>query len=397
MYRIKMTNADNREFLLYDPNIQDLALTSATVNLESNTAGSATLVFPCTHPHYSILNDKTAIFSIYEDNEIIFKGRIYEVKKDWNNSLTVTLEGLLAVLSDVLTFPFEYPGGYVNDKEYQTEENDVRFFCKKMIIEHYGNVCSGDFGDLKVDYSPIQLTLGNITVKDDGSGIIRASEDYITLWDIAKDKLFGSSLGGYVSLRYASDKNYFDYLKNFAEINNQVIEFGKNLTDITDDEVSTDTVSAVLVLGKNNLKIPSYNGQTSSDYKGYKDGQIVSKDGDLFYHGYYIVSKKALQKYGWRSKIVKYDSVEKETETLLKKAVAFMQSEGIRLKKTIEVSAIDLHLTDSQINSFRINKKVNVISKPHNINVTYDLTKLSIDMLNPQNTKITVTNTDLVY
>ena len=74
-----------------------------------------------------------------------------------------------------------------------------------------------------------------------------------------------------------------------------------------------------------------------------------------------------------------------------------MQSEGIKLKKTIEASAIDLHLTDSQINSFRINKKVNVISKPHNIIVTYDLTKLSIDILNPQNTKITVTNTDLVY
>lgn len=397
MYRIKMTNADNKEFLLYDPNIQDLALTSATVNLESNTAGSATLVFPCTHPHYSILNDKTAIFSICEDNEIIFKGRIYEVKKDWNNCLTVTLEGALSVLSDVLSPPFDYPNDYAGSKEYQDEENDVRFFCKKMIVEHYSNVCSDDFGALQVKYGRIPLTLGNITVKDDGSGIVRSSEDYITLWDIAKDKLFGSSLGGYVSLRYASDKNYFDYVKNFAEINNQVIEFGKNLTDITDDEVSTDTVSAVLALGKNNLKIPSYNGQTSSDYKGYKDGQIVSKDGDLFYHGYYIVSKKALQKYGWRSKIVKYDSVEKETETLLKKAVAFMQSEGIRLKKNIEVSAIDLHLTDSQINSFRINKKVNVISKPHNINVTYDLTKLSIDMLNPQNTKITVTNTDLVY
>lgn len=397
MYRIKMVNADNKEFLLYDPNIQDLALTSATVNLESNTAGSATLVFPCTHTHYSILNDKTAIFSIYENNEIIFKGRIYEVKKDWNNSLTVALEGALSVLSDVLSPPFDYPNDYAGSKEYQDEENDVRFFCKKMIVEHYSNVCSDDFGALQVKYGRIPLTLGNITVKDDGSGIVRSSEDYITLWDIAKDKLFGSSLGGYISLRYVGDRNYFDYVKNFTETNSQVIEFGKNLTDITDDEVSTDTVSAVLALGKNNLKIPSYDGQTSSDYKGYKDGQIVSKDGDLFYHGYYIVSKKALQKYGWRSKIVKYGSVEKETKTLLKKAVAFMQSEGIRLKKTIEVSAIDLHLTDSQINSFRINKKVNVISKPHNINVTYDLTKLSIDMLNPQNTKITVTNTDLVY
>lgn len=394
MYRIKMTNADNKEFLLYDTNIQDLVLTSATLNLESNTAGSATLTVPCTHPYYTSFNDKTAIFSIYEDNEIIFKGRIYEVKKDWNNSLTVTLEGALSVLSDVLSPPFDYPNDYAGSKEYQDEENDVRFFCKKMIIEHYSNVCSGDFGDLKVDYNPIPLTLGNITVKDDGSGIVRSSEDYITLWDIAKDKLFGSSLGGYISLRYVGDRNYFDYVKNFTETNSQVIEFGKNLTDITDDEVSTDTVSAVLALGKNNLKIPGYSSSTPS---GYKEGQTVSKDSDLFYHSYYIVSKKALQKYGWRSKIVKYDSVEKETETLLKKAVAFMQSEGIRLKKTTEVSAIDLHLTDSQINSFRINKKVNVISKPHNINVTYDLTKLSIDMLNPQNTKITVTNTDLVY
>lgn len=389
MYKIKCNDT-----LVYDSNIQDLALTSATVNLESNTAGSATLTVPCTHPYYTSFNDKTAIFSIYEDNEIIFKGRIYEVKKDWNNSLTVTLEGALSVLSDVLSPPFDYPNDYAGSKEYQDEENDVRFFCKKMIVEHYSNVCSDDFGALQVKYGRIPLTLGNITVKDDGNGIVRSSEDYITLWDIAKDKLFGSSLGGYISLRYVGDRNYFDYVKNFTETNSQVIEFGKNLTDITDDEVSTDTVSAVLALGKNNLKIPGYSSSTPS---GYKDGQIVSKDGDLFYHEHYIVSKKALQKYGWRSKIVKYDSVEKETETLLKKAVAFMQSEGIKLKKTIEVSAVDLHLTDSQINSFRINKKVNVISKPHNINVTYDLTKLSIDMLNPQNTKITVTNTDLVY
>lgn len=385
MYKIKCNDT-----LVYNPNIQDLALTSATLNLESNTAGSATLIFPYTHKYYSILNDKTAVYSIYENDEIIFKGRIYEAKKDWNNSLEITLEGLLAVLSDVLYPPFVYPDNY-KTQEYYDAKNDVEYFCKTVILEHYNAMCSEEFGTIQVNYNSIPLTLGNVTVTDSNNEIFRSSENYITLWEIVKDKLLGSTLGGYVSLRYADGKNYLDYIKSFTNINTQSIEFGKNLTDLTDDEVSTDTVSAVLPLGKNNLKLPIYNGSS-----GYKEGQSVSTNSDLFFHSYYIVSKSALHKYGWRSKLVKYDNIT-TTDNLLKKAVAFMQSEGIRLKRTLEVSAVDLHLTDEKISSFRINKKVKIISNPHNINVTYDLTKLSIDMLNPQNTKVTVTNTDLVY
>jgi len=57
---------------------------------------------------------------------------------------------------------------------------------------------------------------------------------------------------------------------------------------------------------------------------------------------------------------------------------------------TIDISAVDLHFTDKEIQGLRIYRNVKVKSLPHNHDDVYPLTKLDIDILNPQNTKITV-------
>ena len=68
---------------------------------------------------------------------------------------------------------------------------------------------------------------------------------------------------------------------------------------------------------------------------------------------------------------------------------------GRLLSNTIDISAVDMHFTDKQIQSFRIYRNVKVNSAPHNQDELYQLTKLDIDLQNPQNTKITVGKTTL--
>ena len=69
-----------------------------------------------------------------------------------------------------------------------------------------------------------------------------------------------------------------------------------------------------------------------------------------------------------------------------------MQSSEVKLKRTINVSAFDLSLSNAEIEALRYCKKCVVKSTPHKIKATYNLTKIDIDLISPQNTEIQLTN-----
>ena len=68
---------------------------------------------------------------------------------------------------------------------------------------------------------------------------------------------------------------------------------------------------------------------------------------------------------------------------------------GVQMSNTIEIQAIDMHFSDDEIEAFRIYRYIIAESKPHGHEGKYKLTKLDIDILNPQNTKITLGDTSL--
>jgi hypothetical protein len=64
------------------------------------------------------------------------------------------------------------------------------------------------------------------------------------------------------------------------------------------------------------------------------------------------------------------------------------------LSGTITIKAVDLSFTDDEIESFRIYRNILVNSPVHGVSdAVYQLTKLEIDILNPQNTVITIGDT----
>ena len=115
----------------------------------------------------------------------------------------------------------------------------------------------------------------------------------------------------------------------------------------------------------------------------------IVKSGDVIY------SKSACAAYGFILAPIKETTWDDVTEVsnLKTKAVEYLSSTGIMLKDTITIKAVDLNFSDDEIASFRIYRYVNVESVPHNQSGRYKLTKLEIDILNPQNTQIQLGDT----
>jgi hypothetical protein len=383
--------------VIYDLRDDDLAVLSPRCRLAANAAGEASFTILPDHPYYARLYKLSSVFEIKHDGETIFRGRMTDDGSDFDNKKKVELEGALAYFNDSVVRPFSFPEDFLDYAEYQeaaTSGNVVRFFLGWLIDQHNSQVSSFQ-----------QFKLGNVTVSDPNNYIYRSDSTYPNTLDALKTKLWDSSLGGRICVRYEDDGNYIDYLSEYDQTNSQSIVFGENLLDLSIENDSTETYSAIIPLG-GEVPVKGENGEfggtvTSDDIeateqltlKHLPDGDVSSdivKVGDVLY------SRNAVFNFGWIFAPVSettWDDVTK-AGNLLSNGVDFLNKNRGFLK-TVTINAFDLHLTDSEIEAFRVNKNVVVKSKPHNQESTmggiiYPLSEIDIDMENPQNTRITV-------
>lgn len=363
---------------LFDLRDERLIVTNPKAQLEVNKVGGGSFTIYKTHPFYEKMTPKSR-FEISDEIGAIFRGRMTGDTCDFINGKAVDLEGAMAFFNDSIIRPFAFPDDFINDEEYieaSQNGNVVEFFLKWLIDQHNSQV--EEFQQLK---------LGNVTVADPNNYITRSNVDYATTWSTIDQKLFNSELGGFLCIRYEADGNYIDYLSKFELTNTQKIEYGKNMLDLSNKTDLTETFSAIIPIG---AEIEDEENTTKErlTIKSIADGDItddIVKSGDMLY------SKSAVAKYGFKfapPEKTKFDDVA-EVQNLLSKGVALFET-GVLPTSTIEIVAVDLHFTDEQIRSFRIYRNVIVSSTPHNLVDTYMLSKLDLDLMQPQNTKITV-------
>lgn len=360
---------------LLDWRDNDLILVNPKVKLEVNTVGEGSFMIYKEHPYYDKLKKLKSIFEVSDEIGVIFRGRMTGNTIDFDNGKAVDLEGVMAFFNDSIIRPFSFPEDFSKNEGYiaaAKSGNVAEFFLGWLIEQHNSQV--QDFQKLR---------LGNVTVSDPNNFISRSSTEYASTWETLKSKLFDSSLGGYLCARYEDDGTYIDYLESFELINTQKIVYGENLLDLTNEENANETYSAIIPQGKDGLNI-----------KGLADGKVkrdIVKSGDTLY------SEGAVESYGWIYAPVKETTWDDVTvaQNLLDKGAEWLITQGVKLSNTIEVTAVDLHFTDEEIRSFRIYRDIQVISTAHGFEEIYPLTRLDIDLLNPQNTKITVGRTQL--
>ena len=360
-------------------------LRNPKIKLEDNTVGSGSFQILENHPNYDKLKVLKSIFEVKDEFGVIFRGRMTEHTRDIYRGKAVELEGAMAFFNDSIVRPYKFPEDFSENAEYiaaasKTPEEAkldggvVRFLLKWYIDRHNEQV------------EPFQrFKLGNVTVYDKNNVIVRESSDYPNTWSEIKAKLFGSSLGGHLCIRYEADGNYIDYLAEFTETNSQKIIYGENLLDISQTANATNTYTAIIPRGKDDLTI---------DVEGLADGQISGHE-DIVKRGDLLYSASAVASYGLRiaptSETVWEDVT--EPQNLLNNGVEFLEGDKTKIPETIECKAVDLHCTDAEIRSFRMYKKTLVNVAPHGIDNGYDTRSLDIDLLNPQNTTISAGKT----
>lgn len=362
---------------LLDTRDDALIVENPKAKLAVNTVGEASFTIYNDHPNYSKLVKLRSCIEISDEYGVLFKGRITNDSRDFNNKKFVDVEGAMAFFNDSIVRPFKFPDDFLDDSAYTAAAesgNVVAFFLNWLIMQHNSQV--QDFQRFK---------LGNVTVSDPNNYLSRSDTEYKKTWEILKEKLFDSALGGFLCIRYEADGNYIDYLSEFTEENSQGIEFGENLLDIKHDSDANETYTAILPLGAETDGV-------RLTLSSYPDGDITS---DLVKEGDTLYSRSAVADKGWiyaPTSETTWDDVTK-VENLLKNSKEYLTNTAVMFSDTVEISAVDLHFEDSEIRSFRIYKNVAVNSAPHNLSATYQLTELDLDLMNPQNTKIVVGKT----
>lgn len=105
----------------------------------------------------------------------------------------------------------------------------------------------------------------------------------------------------------------------------------------------------------------------------------------------YIYDETAVKLFGWIWDTVKYDDVTLP-ENLLTKGQNYLSS-VINESMTIELSAVDLHHLYCDIEKFHKGDLVRVISIPHKLDRYFQVSKLSLSLDNPKESKLTLGQT----
>lgn len=337
--------------LLYDGIREELKLFDAKINLELNKVGSFDFKIYSNHPHFNHLKKLKPIIKAYRNNKLVFRGRILNDTQGFYNEKKVVCEGEMAFLIDSIQRPYSYTG-------------NVKGLFEQFILNH----------NAQVDEEH-QFKVGKVTVVDPNDYINRSDTQYLNTWESINKKLI-EPLGGYLICRHEEDGVYIDYLSELDGLITQEIEFGKNMIDFEKAIKGDDLVTGVIPLG---AKI--------NDAQGNDTGRrltIESVNNGIDY----LFDEEAVKLYGKIYKTEIWDDVT-EPSNLLRKGKEYLAN-AIQLSASITLNAVDLSYINKDVGSFRLAGNVKVKSKPHGVDAYFLVSKLSLDLLKPQNDKLTL-------
>lgn len=356
MYRITAENRSGDTYTLYDPRSPDLRVVSPTCKLAVNKAGLLTLTVPPEHPYIDKLKKMDTVLSLWQDGDLLFRGRILNDEYDLYNTRKIEAEGELAYLNDSVQ-----PLAVYHDMT-------VSGYFTQLLEIHNAQV------EEERRFEP-----GLVTVTDSNDSLYRQSNRENTL-DAMLDKLV-DRLGGYLVVRYGADgTRYLDYLKEYGNVNSQPITPSTNLLNLLHSVRGEDIATAIIPLGaqledaeevgtvKPRLTIAAANG---------------GKD--------YIYDEEAVAQWGWIRKVVIHDDI-----TLVEnlKSAGYKDLEAAKyLMGNIEADAVDLHLTDQAIERIKLGDMVLFQSPQNGLNTQMVVSGITLPVDSPGDTTYTLGTT----
>lgn len=337
--------------LLYHSNIENLKIQNASVELELNKAASFDFELQQDHPYYSRVEQMKSILRLYQDDYMLFRGRVLDEEIGWRNERKLHCEGDLAFLLDSKQRPFTFSGTPAEVLAYVLSMHNAQVEEEKRFLP--GNV----------------TVQGNLTVE---------RMDYPTTKETL-EKAMIEPLGGYLITRYEDGVAYLDYLSEITVLSPQKITFGKNLLDLKRIRKGADIVTALIPLG---AKLKDEEGNDTG-----KRLTIESVNGGVDY----IQDEEAIAQHDTIVKSANFDDIT-DAEALKAKGQSYL-AELVNRWESIDLSAADLATVGLNVASFHLGTQVQVESKPHGLDQRFVVSKLKINLHKPMENKLTLGKT----
>lgn len=288
----------------------------------------------------------TTTIEVYQDDLLLFRGRPIQSKTGWENQVTYTCEGGLAVLNDTIVRPYSFTGS-------------VRDYLQQLITQHNNQVPAAK-----------QITLRTVTVTDPNNTIVRSNSDYVMTMQEIQNKLV-ENLGGYLVLSYDAQTGWIlDYLAASPRATGQAITLAKNLLDMLREQNAENIATALIPLGA----VDEETGEriTIRTVNGGQD---------------YIVDQTAAARYGLIFTTETWDDVTIPAN-LLRKAQARLTDYATMIP-TIKLTAVDLSAIDPDLDPIRILDEVTVQDDKHEASGVYLVAERTYDLSAPERDTVT--------
>ena len=353
---------------IMEPLAEDLTISAPKLTLEMGKSGSLTFTVPPNHQYRAQLNQLSTIVTVEWDGVEIFRGRVLTNKRTFNNSRSITCEGIMSYLVDSVQKAEKYQGGThdlfrkIIASHNEMVEPEKQFAVGSITIEDREIILAGkskkderQTQDLETKkFDPRQIVIDSIV------------DDWQTTLDYIESCLI-DYCGGYLRVRRVGNVNYIDLIKDYGGTAIQEIMFGYNLLDYNHEASPDDLFTVLIPLGDENLTIESVN-----------NGSIE------------LVDTAAVERYGRIVKTHVFESVNKP-QTLLENGLRFLENHE-NMPITITVKAVDMHLVDKSVKEIYLGDRVYIKSFPHDMVGYLTCTKIEYDMDNPANNTYTFGN-----
>ena len=398
-----------QRYILHDPRTADYHILDPALVMKANKSGSFSFTVPPTNAHKDKIRLYDCTVIVYQDGSFLWAGRPILCESDLYHNQQYTCEGVLGYLLDLpigsVPDASRTPSGWL---QYVTSQNYAAL-CRaaasvttdqpgvwktKPVYPHIAQRRYRSFyaaADSDYDQAPVYDNYGNETGTEERK-LRRWTESAITPMEFLQTRLI-DDFGGFLEITESDSEGsawgirYCDPVKNKSK---QELAIGKNILDQTMETDLTDFCTAYLPVDSNGNALLS--APLSWGAQSPNDSRIVWKPNDAQYA---CLSELALQ-YGLIVQNLTVDESElptdptaEEREKNAKQAVKEALWNLQPPSDVLTVKAVDLHLADSQVESFRVGQSVYV----RNLGIWVTITELSIQLNDPTSSTVTINGT----
>lgn len=263
MYR--MLYNDN---FLFDPFDETRIVSSASITTNVNAASYLDFTIAANHPLYNEIKQRSGTITLYSDNEKLFQGQITAVDMDMDGNKSVTCSSALDWLKDVQLRPYSTDQAECDEYEFKLDKapDALDAYFQWLIDQYNAQNKDGRYFTINVNQAA-DLTRQSI--------VYFASTSPRSVADAIEQDILGT-FGGYLVLRYDDDQLILDLYSDIHEMNEQVIDYGENILDISRNESTDDQYTAVYPIGKT----PQYTAEQQKyhDEKDIYDEYMKQRD-----------------------------------------------------------------------------------------------------------------------